>query len=153
MPSAARSSVKAFVARTKSSGPENPPRWCAAARCGSMEKNPSKPLLDVDLPDRGADGRDLQAALRESSPDPVHLLVGRVEHVDVPGTAELEEADTQLLEHIALDVQIRIDLVGEAGQRPHRRSPVRGWPRRRPAGRYHQLPDRREALGQGDSWD
>jgi hypothetical protein len=82
-------------------------------------------VLDVDLPDRGADGRDLQPALGEDSPGLVQLLVGQLEHVHVPGTAKLEEADTQLLEHIALDVQIRIDLVGEPGQRPHRRSPVR----------------------------
>jgi len=43
-------------------------------------------VLDVDLSDRGADGRDLQPALGKDSPGLVHLLVGQVEHVDVPGT-------------------------------------------------------------------
>src|SRR4029453_530005 len=43
IPSFLRRPVKAVWARVNSSGPEKPPRAWTSPRCGSSEKNPSKP--------------------------------------------------------------------------------------------------------------
>jgi hypothetical protein len=47
------------------------------------------------------------------------LLIVQVEHVDVPGTAELDVLNAQFVQDNALFFQIGVDLVGESRQCPH----------------------------------
>ena len=80
-------------------------------------------VLDIDLADGRADGRDREVVLGQERRHLVDLLVGQVEHVDVPGAAELDVRDAEVVQGRELGLRVGVDLVGEAGQGPHQTAP------------------------------
>ncbi|MEP6562343.1 MAG: hypothetical protein ABJD68_14860 [Nakamurella sp.] len=44
----------------------------------------------------------------------IELVVVRVQHIDVPCTAELDISDSQFGQHIALGLEVGVDLVGKS---------------------------------------
>jgi hypothetical protein len=77
-------------------------------------------VLDIDLSERRADRRHRQPVGGQNRRRFVKLLIGQVQHVGVPGAAELDVGDAELVQRRALGRQLGIDLVGESGQGPHR---------------------------------
>jgi hypothetical protein len=78
-------------------------------------------VVDGDLADRGRHRRDAHAGRRQRAAHPLQLRVVQIEDTRVPRAAKLDPTDAQLRQQPALDVEIRRDLVGEPGERPHAR--------------------------------
>jgi hypothetical protein len=72
-----------------------------------------------------ADGRRhrrrADAVPLEGPPQLLQLMVVEVEDVLVPGTPELDIADAEVGQQLALELRVGRDLVGEARNRPHQR--------------------------------
>ena len=104
-------------------------RRAATASARSKRRRCSSKSSSIpDLADRRGDRRDAQAGARQHAVQAPELRVVEVEHADLPGAAQLDPADAELLEQLALRDRVRRDLVGEARERPHPASSLGGRP-------------------------
>jgi hypothetical protein len=61
-------------------------------------------------------GKDLACCLK--------LLIVKIKHIGVPCAAELDVVNAKVVQHLALDLQVCVNLVGESGKGPHGQAPV-----------------------------
>src|SRR5674476_1571576 len=77
-----------------------------------------------DLADRRADRGQPHPIRGKDSACLLETVIVKIEHVGVPRAAELDEVNTKAVQRLALDLQVRGDLVGESGKGPHGQAPV-----------------------------
>src|SRR5256885_1374480 len=75
--------------------------------------------IDGNLPDWRANGGNADTVRVQRFLDPGYLLIGEIQYIRIPGTAQVQEVDVLAAESCDLFIQIRGNLVGEGRKANH----------------------------------
>src|SRR5258708_1606441 len=75
--------------------------------------------IDGNLPDGRANGSNADTVRAQRFIDPGYLLIGEIQYIRIPGTAQVQEVDLLAAERCDLFIQIWGNLVGEGRKANH----------------------------------
>src|SRR5207248_11288328 len=88
--------------------------WPARNGAGLVER-----AIDGNLPDGRANGGNAHTMRIQRFLDPGYLLIGEIQYIRIPDTAQVQEVDLLAAESCDLFIQIRGNLVGEGRKANH----------------------------------